>query len=75
MDGCGLVPDDVVLAQVFDQHDHEEGVGHGVQRASVVGADVIRVPPAELHLDVNFFPAGREALDADSGAQKRSIEI
>ena len=74
-DGRGFVPDDVILAQIFDEHDHKERVGHGVERASVVGADVIRVPPTKLHLDVNFFPAGCEPLYADSGAQKRRIKI
>lgn len=74
-DAGGLVPDNVILPQILNQHDHEERVGHRVQRPSVVGANVVSIPPTQLHLDINLFPAGTDSPHPDSRAQQWRPDI
>src|SRR5271169_6166080 len=69
-DTGGLVPYNVALAQIFNQHDHKKRVSHRVQRPAVVGTNVISVPPAQLHLDVNLFPVGPDSAHPDARAHK-----
>jgi hypothetical protein len=68
-------PDNVILAQILNQHDHKEWVGHGVQRPSVMGANVISIPPAQLHLDIDLFPIGTDTPYPDSRTQERRPDI
>jgi hypothetical protein len=74
-DAGRLVPDELIPPQILNQHEHEERVGHGVQRSSVVGANVIPVPPTKLHFHINLLPTGSEPPDADSRAQKWRPDI
>src|ERR1035438_5283311 len=74
-DARRLIPDNVILAQILNQHDHKERVRHGVERTSVVSANVSPVPPTKLHLHINLCPVGTEAPYSDSCAQKRWPEI
>ena len=74
-DGRRLIPDDVVAAKVRHEHQHIERVGHGKERSAEMSADVVGIPPAELHLDVDGLHVGRNALYPDAGAEKRWPEI
>jgi hypothetical protein len=74
-DAGGFVPDDVFAAEVFDEHEHIKRIGHGVERASVVSADVVGIPEMEFHLDVDALPIGIKPLDADARGEKRRPEI
>src|ERR1019366_2301144 len=67
-DAGGLVPDNVLAAQVFHQHQHVKRIGHGVERSPIVRANIVAVPKAQLHLDIDGL-VGSPA-HADSGAEK-----
>src|SRR5271157_4270185 len=72
-DARSLVPYDVIAAKVLHQHQHVEGIGHGVERATVVRADVIPVPRAQLQLHIDV--AVGTPAHADSSAEKRRPDV
>ena len=71
----GFVPNDEVLTEVMNQHEHVEGVGDGVERASVMRADVVAVPKVHPQLHVNGLHVGIHARDSDAGAKQRRPEV
>ncbi|MNN07491.1 hypothetical protein D3C81_1203170 [compost metagenome] len=44
-----LVPDDVIATEVLHQHQHEERVGHAVQAATELGADIVAIETVQSH--------------------------
>jgi hypothetical protein len=74
-DGGGLVPHDVGGAEIFDEHEHVHGVGHGVEGASEMDADVIAVPPMGAELDIGGEEIGIEAGDANAGSAEWAPEV
>src|SRR5271165_6879548 len=72
-DAGSLVPYDVIAAEIFHQHQHVERVGHGVERAAIVRANVVLVPPAQLHLHIHD-PVGTPA-HTNSSAEKRWPDV
>ena len=74
-DAGRLVPNDVFPAQIRHHHQHIESVGHGKERSAEMRADVVGVPPAQLHFDVDGLHVGRDMRDADARAQERRPEV
>ncbi|HEX8810410.1 MAG TPA: hypothetical protein VF742_00330, partial [Terracidiphilus sp.] len=47
------VSHDMVETEIFYQHQHVEGNGHGVKRAAVVPTGIVPPPRAQLRLHVD----------------------
>src|SRR5206468_11259987 len=54
-DARSLVPHNIVGAEVLDEHQHVERVGHGAEGTAVVCADEVTVPEPKLHLHIDRF--------------------
>src|ERR1039458_6644722 len=50
-------------------------IGHGKEGSAEMGTDVVGVPPAQLHLDVDGLHVGSDVLDANARAKKRGPQI
>jgi hypothetical protein len=74
IDVCGLVPDDVLRAEVFHKHQHEERIDHRIQTATELGADVVAVVPAKAHRYLNVAEVIADVPNSYTGAKIRRVE-
>lgn len=68
--GCGFVPDNVIGAEIFDEHDHKPGIAHGIKRAAKMGADIVAVKELEPHFHFNRAKIRSNASHTNSSAKE-----
>src|SRR3546814_10203115 len=67
-----LVPDDVVVADLLQRHQHQKRIDHRVQTAAELRAERVAVVPVQAHLYVDLSEVGADARDADRSEEHTS---
>ena len=71
IDRAGLVPHEILPAQLMQQHHHQERIDHRVQRAPEMSSDIVAVGPAQAHVYGGAAKIRRDVLHTNARAQKR----
>lgn len=71
----GFIPDIVGFAEVFDQHQHVKGIGHGKQAAAEMGAHIVGIEGCQPECRDNFAPIPGDVLHMYAGSQKGGPQI
>jgi len=75
LDGCRLVPDDVLLAENVHEHHHVNRIAHAVEGATELRTDDVAIVPRQCHLGGCRSVIISEMGDLDPRSDVRRIPI